>query len=344
MERGIGYQRKKGVYQFWNNKRVLVTGSSGFVGSHLADKLLQKGAIVQGLDSKIFDQSFLPRYQIIQNNLMNLDSLRDLFNEEDYDVIFHLAAETQVQSSYQTPHLTFESNIRGTYNLLEACRLSNKKYDAIIVASSDKAYGSHDELPYKEDTSFNALYPYDVSKACADMISRSYCFSYNLPVCITRCANIYGPIDLNFSRLIPYVIKSVVHNTEIKLRSNGSSTRDYLFIEDALEGYVSLAEKAKIKNLFGEAFNFSSHNNLSAKSVVEIILKKMKKSAYPIEILNNGKCEIDHQSLSFFKAEKLLKWKPYVNFSVGIDLTIDWYLDFFKNKTEEIGELFSHRC
>lgn len=331
------------MLSFWQGKKVLVTGSEGFIGSNLIPKLVKNGANLRTFDVNI--QRI--KYQDVlhsREDLKDYKTLEHLFNSEQFDVIFHLGAITQVQDCYNNPFSAFEINIRGTYNLLEACRLGKNKVKAIIVASSDKAYGSLDELPYSETSCLNPIFPYDVSKACSDFIARTYRDVYQMPISVTRCANIYGWGDLNFNRLIPYSIHQIINNQIIKLRSSGASTRDYLFIEDAIEAYMLLAEKMIRNEVKPDVFNFSSHDNLSAKSVVEIILKKMKKSAHPIQILNNGKCEIDHQCLSFSKAEKLLRWKPYVKFSVGIDLTIDWYLDFFKNKTEEIGELFSHRC
>jgi len=331
------------MISFWKEKKVLVTGSEGFVGSNLVTKLVKNGAKLKTLDVKS-QRTRNNRVSHIKGDLLDYKSLEELFHSEKFDLVFHLGARTQVQDSFDDPFNTFETNIRGTYNLLEACRLSTNKVKAIIVASSDKAYGSHEHLPYFETSSLNPLFPYDVSKASADLIARTYRVAYEMPISVTRSANIYGGGDLNFNRLIPYCILQVINNHPIKIRSSGSSTRDYLFIEDAIEAYISLAEKMLKNQVRHDVFNFSSFDNLSAKSVVEIILKKMKKSAYPIEILNNGKCEIDHQSLSFSKAEKLLKWKPYVNFSVGIDLTIDWYLDFFKNNKEKMSELFSDRC
>ena len=254
--------------------------------------------------------------------------LERTINEYETDTVFHLAAQAQVGLGSTSPIPTFETNIKGTWNILEACRTNNKTVKRIIIASSDKAYGRQEKLPYTEDAPLRGTHPYDVSKSCTDLIAYTYFDTYQLPVSITRCGNIYGPGDLNFTRLIPGSIKSALHNEPIIIRSDGTFKRDYFYVKDAVQAYVMLAENLEARNLAGEAFNFSSGCQISVIDMTKKILGVMDKKDSPVKILNETKGEIKDQYLSIEKAKRLLGWAPQYGMEDALQETIGWYRTF----------------
>ena len=251
-------------------------------------------------------------------------------NEYEMDTIFHLGAQTIVGSANRSPIGTFESNIKGTWNLLEAAR-SSKLIERIIIASSDKAYGEQEKLPYTEDMPLKGRHVYDVSKSCADLVAQSYYYTYGLPIGITRCGNFYGGGDLNFNRLIPGTTKSVLNNERPVIRSDGKYIRDYIYILDAVEAYLLLAEKLDNPAIRG-TFNFSNESQVTVLDVVKMILKLMNREDLEPLILNEAKGEIKHQYLSAGKAREMLGWKPKYDLEKGLKETIEWYKKFFEEQ------------
>jgi len=318
---------------FWAHKKVLITGATGLIGGWLTRKLVEHGANITILvrdwvpDSHVLSNQELHQSVVTVRGCVEDQTLMErVLGEHEIEVIFHLAAQTIVQIANRNPVSTFKSNIEGTWSLLEAARRS-PNVQSIAIASSDKAYGDSEILPYSETTPLNAIYPYDVSKACADMIARSYAVTYNLPIGITRCGNFYGGGDLNWSRIIPGTIRSILMNENPILRSNGQLQRDYIFVEDAVHAYMTLAEQlTSNKNLRGEAFNFSTQDPLTALEIVESILDVMpeSKNLRPvIEATATG--EILAQSLDATKARKLLNWQPQYQLVQSLEKTVEWY-------------------
>ena len=314
--------------KYWKNKKVLITGFEGFLGSNLTKTLLGFGVDIIGIDKvKNKPNSVLEglRDEIIciKGDISNRALANELINKYKPRVIFHLAAEAIVGECNKNPIKTFKSNIEGTWNILEASK--NKKFiEAIVVASSDKAYGSHKVLPYKEGAALKGEHPYDVSKSCADLICYTYWNTYKVPVCVTRCGNIYGPGDFNFSRVVPDAIRRTFHNKQFMIRSDGKFTRDYVYVEDIVNGYIMLAERMKKLKLYGEVFNFSDENPITVTEMVKRIYNLMgKKPDY--KILNQAKYEIKHQYLCSMKARKILDWKPEYTLDEGLTKTIKWY-------------------
>jgi CDP-glucose 4,6-dehydratase len=317
--------------RFWKNKRVLVTGFEGFLGSNLAKTLLEKKAKVIGLDIRTFrkDTILCPKdYQkivVYRGSVVNRTLVRNILRKHSINVIFHLAAEAIVGRSQVNPLNAFESNITGTWEVLEASRLRGG-IQAIVVASSDKAYGSHKKLPYREDAALIANHPYDVSKSCADLITNTYSHTYNLPVAITRCGNIYGPGDFNFSRLIPDAIRCILSGKTLKIRSNGKFIRDYVYIDDVVKGYIRIAELLVEGKFAGEAFNLSDENPLTVVKLLKVIdnlsfcSKKLK-----YKIMDTAKYEIREQYLSSQKAHRILGWKPEHSLKEGLNQTAEWH-------------------
>ena len=316
---------------FWNNKNVFVSGATGLLGSNLTKKLIDKGAKVTILlrdywqDSELIKSNGLKKVNIVSGKLEDFELILRIINEYEIDTIFHLGAQTIVPTALRNPLSTFDSNIKGTWNILEACRLLGS-VKRIVVASTDKAYGTQEVLPYTEKMELKGIFPYDVSKVCADLITQSYFKTYNLPVAITRCGNIYGPGDLNFSRIIPGAIKCGLLNETLEIRSDGKFIRDYIFMDDVVEGNMKIAEF--IDKTKGEAFNLSTNNRLSVIEVVQKISKIMGKIDY--KILNQAKNEIKDQYLSSQKAKTILGWEAKHIFEEGIKKTIDWYKDYFE--------------
>ena len=253
---------------FWKGKNVFITGCTGLLGSWLTKALVERGANVIGLIRDLVPKSnlnwsgFNKKITTIRGELEDYVLLERALNEYEIDSVYHLGAQTIVTIANRNPISTFETNIKGTWNLLEACRRS-PKIERIIFASSDKAYGAQDKLPYNEETPLEGRHPYDVSKSCADLLCQSYHETYNLPVCITRCGNFYGGGDLNFNRIVPGTIRSVLNKEQPIIRSNGKMIRDYFYIEDGVEAYLTLAEKMDEDNIHGEAFNFSNEEPLT---------------------------------------------------------------------------------
>lgn len=321
---------------FWKNRNVFITGCTGLLGSYLTDALVKKGANVTGLIRDSVHNSNLRlmgvdrKINILRGEIEDYPLLERALNEYEIDTVFHLAAQTIVGIANRNALSTFETNIRGTWNLLEACRRNKNIIKRIIVASSDKAYGDCKELPYKEDTPLVGTHPYDVSKSCADLICRAYYVTYGMPVCITRCGNLYGGGDLNFNRLIPGTIRSVLNSERPIIRSDGKYIRDYFYVLDAVDAYILLAEKMENNNLCGEAFNFSNEIQIPVINLVEKILKLMDKKKLEPTVLNQGQGEIIHQYLSAEKARKVLGWKPKYTLDKGLSTTIEWYKDFFQ--------------
>ncbi len=297
-------------------------------------ELIEQGANVTGLvrdhvpQSNLYQGEHIKKMNIVRGSLEDLSVIERALGEYEIDTVFHLAAQAIVGVANRNPISTFEANILGTWNILEACR-KHPLIKRVIVASSDKAYGDQENLPYDENMPLQGKHPYDVSKSCADLISHTYFHTYGLPVCITRCGNLYGGGDLNFNRIIPQTIQLVLNGEAPEIRSDGTFVRDYFYIEDAVQAYLLLAERMEENNLAGEAFNFSNEIQLTVLELVEKILKKMNSNLKP-KVLNQGSNEIKHQYLSAEKARKLLNWTPAYTIDEGLEKTIEWYTEFFK--------------
>lgn len=320
---------------FWKNKKVLVTGFEGFLGSNLTRKLIRLGARVVGLDVKtkrkatLMTQEDYQKMAAVKGSVADYRLLKKILKKHRPEIIFHLAAEALVGHCLKNPLKTFDSNIAGTYTLLEACRAWGK-VQAIICASSDKAYGSHKNLPYRENYALEGQYPYDVSKSCADLLAYTYFHTFNLPVVVTRCGNIFGPGDFNFSRIVPDAVRSAIQKKTFFIRSDGKFTRDYVFVDDIVAGYIILAEQLEKKNLAGEAFNFSDENPLTVLGLVGKIRQAIGKK-FRYKILNHVHYEIKNQFLSSAKARKILGWRPKVALEEGLKKTIYWYRSFLRS-------------
>lgn len=314
---------------FWKDRTVFVTGASGFVGANLVGELVKRNATVICLQRDETQRNSLDlldlrdRATVIRGSVDDLPLMSRILNEYDIDAVFHLAAQALVGAANRSPVSTFESNIRGTYLLLEACRLSST-VKRVVVASSDKAYGTHTDLPYSEDFKLNAVFPYDVSKACTDLISQSFAHTFKLPVAVTRSANIYGPADANLSRIIPGTILSLLRGERPIIRSDGTPVRDFIYTADIVAGYLLLAEN--IDQSAGEAFNFGSGEPVSMLDLVNRIVRLMGSDLLP-DILLKTKIanEIDAQYLASDKVNQRFGWKPAINLDKGLELTIDWY-------------------
>lgn len=323
---------------FWNNCNVFVTGATGLLGSSMVDKLLSQGANVTCLvrdwvhGSKLLESDSLMRCNIVRGELTDYDLLLRAINEYEINTVFHLGAQTIVGTASRSPLSTFEANIKGTWNLLEACRQCSTLVERVVIASSDKAYGSHANLPYTEETPLVGRFPYDVSKSCTDLISMSYFHTYNTPIAITRCGNLFGAGDLNFNRLIPGTIKSALNNESPIIRSDGLFIRDYFYVEDAVDAYLTLAERLQEDAIVGQDFNFGTETPLSVVELVNRILESMNKTELAPKILNQASHEIREQYLDCTKAKTLLNWQPTHTFNEGIKNTIFWYTDFLENE------------
>lgn len=315
---------------FWKDRNVFVTGCTGLLGSHLAVFLVERGANVIGLVRDTVPKSLLVRSGTLERITAVRGSVEDylilerILTEYEIDTVFHLAAQTIVGIANRNPLSTFESNIKGTWCLLEACRRA-PTVTRIVVASSDKAYGEQEHLPYEESAPLQGSHPYDVSKSCADLIAQTYHRTFGLPVCVTRCGNFYGPGDLNFNRIVPGTIRSILNNEAPVIRSDGSYIRDYFYVKDGALAYMHLAEKMDDSRIHGEAFNFSNELQISVLDLTNRILALMNRTDLRPKILNEVRNEIKHQYLSARKAREMLGWKPSYTLEEGLRETIEWY-------------------
>lgn len=322
-----------GMNSFWRDRPVFVTGATGLLGSWLVSQLLDTGSNLVCLVRDWVPQSEpvhnrrIEQVTTVRGEITDRDLLARVLGEYEVEVVFHVAAQAIVGIANRDPASTFSTNIEGTWNLLEACRRS-PKVSSIVVASSDKAYGDQEHLPYTETMPLLGRHPYDVSKACGDLITQTYAASYNLPVAVTRCGNFYGGGDLNWNRVVPGTIRSVIRGERPIIRSDGDFVRDYIYIEDAAAAYMMLAERlAANAALRGQAFNFSYEIQVSVLEMVELILRKMKSSLRP-EVLNQASNEIRHQFLSAERARTVLNWRPQFTLESGLDRTLAWYREF----------------
>ena len=319
----------------WRDRNVLVTGCTGLLGSWLTGRLVDLGANEVGLvrdrvpDAWLESSGLASRIVTVRGAIEDRDLIERVLNEYEIQTVFHLAAQTIVGTANRNPISTFEANILGTWNVLEASRRVST-VQQIIVASSDKAYGYHPDLPYREDYPLKGEHPYDVSKSCADLISLAYAKSFNTAVVVTRFGNFYGGGDLNFSRIVPGTVRSVLRDERPVIRSDGSMTRDYVYIEDAAEAYLLLAERlAENPKLSGSAFNFSCEQPLSVRDLTSHILRVMGRSDLTPIILDQASNEIPHQHLDARLARETLGWQSQFSLDEGLQRTIAWYREFF---------------
>ena len=318
---------------FWRDRPTFVTGATGLVGGWLLRRLVDAGADVVCLVRDWVPQSELVRggltesVKVVRGDVRDQPLVERALAEYEVDTVFHLAAQTIVSIANRSPAGTFETNVAGTWSVLEACR-RNPTVRQIVLASSDKAYGDHDQLPYGEDAPLQGRHPYDVSKSCADLIATAYATTYELPVVITRCGNFYGGGDLNWNRIVPGTIRSVIRGTPPVIRSDGDYVRDYFYVEDGAAAYTTLAEwLAGHREGAGEAFNFSNEEQVTVVELVRRILDLMGSELEP-EIRDEVSNEIRAQFLSAAKARSVLGWQPLFTLDEGLRLSIDWYADF----------------
>lgn len=319
--------------------RVLVTGASGFLGSWLTEFLLEQGAIVTALLADWNPESYFVRSGIfhrtknVVGSITDFEFLNSVIREQKIQVVFHLAAISVEGLAFKDPRLAFEINIRGTYNVLEACRVNADQIQQVIVASSDKAYGDSPILPYTEDLPTVGKNPYDVSKSCADMIARSYHHSYGLPVAVGRFGNIYGGGDLNWCRLMPNTIRQLYNHRPplVKMPSQGSFKRDFLYVKDAVSSYIAMFEGLTRKEVQGEAFNFAMGGSWTVMEIVQMIQRLMVCEDIQPRVVAQTHGEIFHQHVSTVKAEQMLGWTPSYSLEAGLTETIQWYTDFLQS-------------
>jgi CDP-glucose 4,6-dehydratase len=322
------------IMGFWNQRRVFITGATGFIGSWLVKELLAHGAYVVALvrdtdpQSELYRSGDIRRVSVVNGRLEDFWTLERAINEYEIDTVFHLGAQTIVGTAHRFPLPTFEANIRGTYNLLEACRLHSNMVQRVVIASSDKAYGEQPNLPYTEDMPLNGRHPYEVSKSCADLIAQCYHHTYGLPVAIARCGNVYGGGDLNWSRIVPGTIRSFLRGERPIIRSDGTYVRDYIYVKDVVRAYMRLAECLDDDRVQGEAFNFSTETPLTVLELVQAIQRLMNCEHIEPQILDCAEGEIRAQYLSAAKARSILGWEPQFNLEQGLRETIEWYRVF----------------
>lgn len=317
---------------FWSGRSVFVTGATGLMGGWLVKRLIGEGAEVVALvrdscpKTMFATEGLADKVTVVDGCLENLPLLRRAMQEYSVQTVFHLAAQPLVGVAMADPISTLQINIQGTCNVLEAARQANVAQT--VVASSDKAYGCSQDLPYTETHPLQGIYPYDVSKSCADLISTMYARTYGLPVAILRCANLFGGGDLNFSRTIPGVIRSTLHGLQFRIRSDGKAIRDFLYIKDAAQAYLTVAEGlARHPELSGEAFNFSVSKRLSVLDIVSQVLSLMDRLDLEPIIENTAKAEIQEQYMDCSKARRILNWQPLYGMDEALNETISWYAD-----------------
>lgn len=321
--------------KFWNGKKVFVTGATGVVGLNLVNRLVEYNADVVALVRDSVPKTHIlgtwlsgeSGVTLVRGDLLDYDLVSRSLAEYECEYIFHLGAQTIVNVGNRSPVTTFRSNIEGTWNLLEAARVLEgyaSTIKAVCVASSDKAYGTSPVLPYVEDMPLRGEHPYDVSKSCTDLLAQSYAKTYSLPVMIARMGNIYGFGDMNFNRIVPGTIRTILEGKPVEIRSNGTPIREYFFVLDAVDAYLTMAEKISKKGVAGEAFNFSSGEKLTVLEIVQKISDLMGAKQKP-RILDTARHEIQDQYLSIAKAGKVLGWKPQYKTGEGLKMTIDWY-------------------
>lgn len=323
----------------WTQHRVFVTGATGIVGSWLVKRLIREGAYIVALvrdwdpQSELVRSGDIQRVSVVNGALEEYDTLERAINEHEIDTVFHLGAQPIVNTALRNPLPTFEANIRGSYNLLEACRVHKSLVSRVVVASSDKAYGDVPQLPYTEDMPVNGRHPYDVSKSCTDLLSMTYAHTYKLPVTIARCGNIYGGGDLNWSRIVPGTIRSLLAGERPIIRSNGLFTRDYIYVEDVVDAYLALAAASDRPDVAGEAFNFSPESRVTVLEITKLIQKLVGRADLEPVIQDLAKSEIKDQYLDSAKAQRLLQWRPTWSLEQGLADTIAWYRAFLGERT-----------
>ena len=330
---GAGAQQPERTSAFWLDRPTLVTGATGLIGGWLVERLLEAGADVVCLvrdwvpQSEFVRARLVERVKVVRGEVQDQALVERTLGEYETDTVIHLAAQTIVGIANRNPVSTFEANVQGTWSLLEACRRS-PAVRQIVVASSDKAYGEHETLPYSEDAPLMGRHPYDVSKSCADLISQAYAHTYNLPVAITRCGNFYGGGDLNWNRIVPGTIRSVLRGQRPIVRSDGQYVRDYFYVEDGAAAYTLLAERlAEDASLRGQAFNFSNETQVTVLELVERVLRLMGSELRP-DVRNEATNEIRRQYLSAEKARRVLGWGPLFTLDEGLRRTVGWYEKF----------------
>jgi CDP-glucose 4,6-dehydratase len=324
----------------WSGRRVFVTGATGIVGSWLVRRLLDEGAVVVTLiydwdpQSELMRSGDVGRTHVVSGGLEEISAVERAVNLHETDTVIHLGAQTLVGTANRNPLPTFEANIRGTYNLLEVCRIHRELVKSVVVASSDKAYGEVAELPYSEEMPLLGKHPYDVSKSCADLLAGAYGHTYDLPVTVARCGNIYGGGDLNWSRIVPGTIRSLLNGEAPILRSDGTFTRDYIYVKDVVDGYLRLADRAGEEGIRGEAFNFSPGEPLSVIEITREIQRLMDREDLEPVILDQARAEIRDQYLDCTKATGRLGWSSGYTLEEGLLETIEWYTDFLGARRE----------
>ena len=322
------------VGTFWRSRSVLVTGVTGLVGGWLVKELIEKGAQVSGLvvdadtSSELYRSGDVHKINLISGDLSSYKQVSRAVSQSEAQTIIHLGAQTIVGTALRDPLTTFKANIEGTWNVLEAARRMSEKVTSVVVASSDKAYGSSDSLPYVEDQPLRGEGPYDVSKSCTDLIAQTYGLTYDLPVTVARCGNIYGGGDLNWSRIVPGTLRDIYENKVTTIRSDGTFTRDYVHVLDIVDAYLHLAESTESKPINGEAFNFSRDEPLSVLDIHKAIYEASSIEYRTPTISNSAKSEIKDQHLDSKKARELLGWTSKVTLQEGLKLTAEWYKNY----------------
>lgn len=319
----------------WHERRVYVTGASGIVGAWLVKRLLAERAYVVVLlhdtdpQSELIRSGDIGKVSVVNGALEDYATQERAINEHDIDTVFHLGAQPIVTTALRSPVPTFETNIRGTWNLLEACRVHKDLVTSVTIASSDKAYGDAEELPYTEDMPANGRHPYDVSKSCTDLIAMTYGHTYGLPIAVARCGNIYGGGDLNWSRIVPGTIRSLLHGERPIIRSDGTFIRDYIFVDDVVEAYLALGAAAARDDVRGQAFNFSPESKVPVIDIVRAMQRLVRDDLEPV-VLNTARAEIKDQYLDASKARRVLGWAPRFTLDEGLRRTIAWYRSYFE--------------